>query len=364
MASRLSIDHQVYGDEPTLTTDSSKSDVIKAWNWFNYFRESDDAKTYIITYLKKTGKPELAKQVASIKPLSLRTIGWGCRILTNGGALPHDIETDMWKRLTQLVSVPVKKEVEDVKPQVVVSVQEKVNARSVDVIAHLEDQIDIFIKTGENDFDVAEWLRGQALKPAVAKKIIDFYTPLYAELFEAHKGSDKELRDAYSHLKKTRLKRYMEFVKAIVSAADTQVVVAQTQTKKPRKARKKKVKPASVQIAKLKYKEKDDEFGIKSIKSADIIGAQQLWVFNTKYRALTVLNALGESGLSVKGTTVLGFDEKTSITKKIRKPETVLPRILDGGKIVLRNIMKDIKTRESSAKGRINSDVVILRALK
>lgn len=365
MASRISIDSKFHGDEPTLDVNATNTDIIRAWNWFNYYHDSEDAKGFVIAYLKTQKKKDLLKRVAKVDASKLRSIGWNCRLLSNGSSLPPDMLKDMWVRLEQLAPPDTASEREEpVVTAKVVSIQDRINARASDLIALLEDQIDIFIRNGANEFNAEAWFREQIIKPQVAKKIAAYYSPLYAELFDAYKGTDKELLDAYSHLKKAQIKRYMEFVKSIISVADTQVVAAQTQVKKSRKPRKKKEKPAGVLVSKLKFKASDATFKLTSVKPTDIIGAQQLWVFNTKTRALTVLNAMSHSGLSVKGSTILGFDEKTSITKKLRKPDKILPRVLDGGKIVLRNLMKEIKTREVPAKGRINNEVIILRSLK
>jgi len=360
---RLSIDNQFHGDEPTLSVNSTDGEVIRAWNWFNYYHDSDDAKGFVLSYLKSVKKKELAKRLAKVDAHKLRTIGWNCRILTNGGSLPVGLEKSMWFKLEALTPKEQEEEVV-VETRQVISIQDRINARAGNLIALLEDQVDIFINNGKNDFDIVEWMQKQAVKPQIAKKIVEYYNPLYSELFDAYKGTDKELRDAYSHLKKSQIKKYMEFVKAIISAADTQAVIVQTQIKKSRKPRKRKEKPAGVLVSKLKFKTNDEAFKIASIKATEIIGAQQLWVFNTKTRALTVLNAMSHAGLSVKGSTVLGFDEKTSITKKLRKPDQILPQVVDGGKVTLRNLMKTIKTRDVAAKGRINNEVVLLRAIK
>lgn len=364
MNKRISIDSQFHGDEPTLTSDASDSEIIRAWNWYNYYHDSDDAKAFVISYLKTLKKKDLLKKVTRITPHNLRSIGWNCRLLANGSSLPEHIERQMWESLDKLASTIVDEKPEQAAEKNIISVQDRINSRASDLIALLEDEVDIFITKGKNDFDAEAWFRTQAVKPQVAKRIVEFYNPLYSELFDASKGADKELRAAYSHLKKAQLKRYMEFIKAIISAADIQAVIVQTQIKKSRKPRKKKEKPAGVLVSKLKFKVEDKDFNVSSIKPTDIVGAQQLWFFNTKYRTLTVLNAISHSGLIVKGTTVLGFDEKTSVTKKVRKPNQVLSVITSGGKIALRNVMKELKTRDIIAKGRINIDTVILRALK
>ena len=117
-------------------------------------------------------------------------------------------------------------------------------------------------------------------------------------------------------------------------------------------------------MSKLKYQEHDTTYNIKSVKPHEIIGCSQLWLFNTKYRTLSVINALGNNGLTVKGSTVYSFDEKTSIVKKLRKPESVLTEVMSGGKISLRKVMDNIKCKPKIATGRINNDTILLRAIK
>jgi hypothetical protein len=73
---------------------------------------------------------------------------------------------------------------------------------------------------------------------------------------------------------------------------------------------------------------------------------------------------LGSSGLSVRGTTIIGYDQDSSVTKKLRKPEQVLPVVLNEGKVGLRKIMSGIKTTEQKANGRINEESILLRIVR
>jgi hypothetical protein len=73
---------------------------------------------------------------------------------------------------------------------------------------------------------------------------------------------------------------------------------------------------------------------------------------------------LGSSGLSVRGTTIIGYDQDSSVTKKLRKPEQIIPQVLNEGKFGLRKIMSVIKTTETKANGRINEETILLRIVK
>ena len=100
-----------------------------------------------------------------------------------------------------------------------------------------------------------------------------------------------------------------------------------------RKPRKRKEKSPEKLVAKLKYKIEDTKLGIKSIDPTEIIYAESLWVYNTKTRKLgqyqakvldpRKMNRPG-TGLMVKGTSIIGYDEETSIQKTLRKPEQQL----------------------------------------
>ena len=240
----------------------------------------------------------------------------------------------------------------------VVSIQERIANRANELIADLEVLLDAYYRDGRQ-FKMADWIIKNNVKPQIAQRIATYYKPLYSEAFDALNGKDEQLKEGYSHYKKAQLKAYVEFLRSIVSCAETTATIV-----KARKPRKKKEKPVSVIVSKLKYKAKDDEHKLVSVDPKQIVGCNQLWVFNTKYRTLAVYNAMGPAGLNVKGSTVIGFDEKTSIVKKLRKPTEQLKKLMDGGKIILRKYMDEVKCKPKEATGRINNETVLLRIIK
>jgi hypothetical protein len=363
------LDVKHFGEEPDLRGTVERVDIMRAYNWYSYNCDSDQAKDWIIEYLKEFHKTEkeLIKNANRINPHSCRTSGWNCRILLLGGNLPSKIEQRNLERIRALAfrsnasDASTEEEVikkEEISKQVV-SIQERVANRANDLIADLEVQLDNYYHDG-TQFKASDWLSQHDVKPAIAQRIADYYKPLYSELYDALSGKVPELREAYSRYSKPKLKAYVEFVKSIVSAAETRAVVV----KAARKPRKKKEKPASVVVAKLKFKEKDDTYNVVSVDPKQIVGANQLWVFNSKYRTLAVYNAMGPAGLNVKGSTVIGFDEKTSIVKRLRKPDVQIKKLIDGGKIVLRKFMDEIKCKSKEATGRINTETVLVRIIK
>lgn len=362
-------DEKYLGQEPDLRGKVTDAQVIQAYNWYNYFYDGDQAKSWIIEYLKEFHKSEkeLIKNATRIDSNLSRTCGWNCRILLLGGDLPEKLRERNEARIRTLASAASgecgtsaeaeEDKKEEVKP--VISIQERVTNRANDLIAEIEVELDKFYTNGTM-FKASDWFSQNAVKPQIAQRIADYYKPLYSEVFDALQGKDAQLKEAYSSWKKPKLKAYVEFVKSIISAAEIRAVVA----KAVRKPRKKKEKPASAIVAKLKYKEKDDTLNIVSVDPKQIVGCNQLWVYNTKYRTMAVYNAMGPAGLNVKGSTLTGFDEKTSMAKTLRKPNDQIKKLLDGGKVILRKYMDEIKCKPKVATGRINKDVVLVRIVK
>ena len=131
--------------------------------------------------------------------------------------------------------------------------------------------------------------------------------------------------------------------------------------KKTRAPRKPRAVSVETKLKNLKYQKEDNTFKIASVNPEKILGSQELWCFNTKNKVVTVFRALDRGGLQVKGTSIINYDEKTSFTKRTgRKPEEYVKRVLDGGKIVLRKIMDELKG-DAALAYRINENTILLK---
>lgn len=368
IANRIALSDKHLGDEPIISEKSSRVDLIHAYNYYNYHYTHDDAKKFVLEYTKTKKScaklQELIRRINKINSYDLINLGWNCKILLNGGKLPEEVHTKIWSKLELLVK-KVSADVsapETIDVVSVVSVQDRISQKAKNIISDLEDQIDLQFKNSKHEFNVIEYFNKEVISLPVAKKIVEYYNPVYEELLNVLKGEDSELKEGYKAYKKRDLRKQCDFIKAIISAATTHINNVKVAV--VRKPRKKKTKPAHVLISKLKFARECSDYDLKSVSPTEIIGAQQLWTFDSKKRLLTVFNSIGPVGLTVKGTTILGYDENTSITKKLRKPEVSLKNVLTGGKVVLKKLMQDIKSKEQKAKNRLNSDIVLLRTSK
>ena len=356
-------DEKYMGAEPTVTALSDEMDLARAYNWFNYFYTSDDAKAFTISYLKSINYDrEIIRKLASVKCHELHNIGWNCRLLSTGSTLPDGLWNNIEARIKQLSTnvVETVETAEDQPQKNLVTIQDRIKDRASELIGELEEETDVFFTEGVIQFDIKKWSLEKGIKPQVAKRITEHFRPQYEEITEALQGKDPDLVEAYSRWRKPVLKVMAIFLKKIIDHLD-ETAEAHIATRKPRK---KKVKPPHVLVAKMKYRPDWADLNITSIDPKGIIGATQLWVINSKTRNLSVYHSVDPNGLSVRGSTITGYDEVSSITKKVRKPREVLPQVLNEGKVGLRGIMKTLTTAETKANGRINQDTILLRVLK
>jgi len=243
----------------------------------------------------------------------------------------------------------------------VVSIQDRVREASYKMTEEIETAIEAF-QTDPETFDpkafkVLNLLKAHQAKAAHARVIRDFYARDLDELVEAATTKDEQLKEAYSHLSKIQLRKITAFYQEIVSACE---MLAQ-EAKVNRKPKAKKAVPAEKIIAKLKYKKADEPLKLVSINPADILGAKELWTYNTKSRKLGKYLAAEFQELGVKGTTITGFNEATSVQKTLRKPADQLKEFKAAGKVVLRKFLEDINAVDTRMNGRINEDIILLK---
>jgi hypothetical protein len=251
----------------------------------------------------------------------------------------------------------------EVKPTVIQpSIQDRVRESAYRMTEEIETAIESF-QTDADAFDpkafkVLNLLKAVEAKAAHARIIKEFYSKDLAELEElASGGADEQLREGYSHRSKKQILKLIAFYQEIMSACD---MLAQ-EAKVNRAPRAKKSVPAEKIVAKMKYKKSDEPMKVVSINPADIIGAKELWVYNTKSRKLGKYVANEYMDLGVKGTTITGFNENTSVCKTLRKPEEKLKEFKAAGKVQLRKFLDDINATDTKMNGRINEETILLK---
>lgn len=359
-----SFDTKYLGEEPEFDI-IEEDDLVKlatAYSWYNYFYTSETAKPWLVEYVKKSGNPKLLEAVKAASPNKITiTVCAAARMLNRGTVLPERTIAFLRNKLIEIqAAYELHKAPRATVAQVPkTNVQQHINDQIDNLIADIEDQIDQFTINGyKTDFSMYDHLIKLGVKALQSKRIAEHYIPLRDEFHEVVKTK----YEGYPN--KKNAKAYFDFIGQIVDDcqrhAENQAKVRQV-VRKPRKL---KEVSATKKVAGVKYKVSDQDLKIVSIAPTEIIGAQVLWLYNTKYKYLIRVVAADKNDLGVKGTTVIGFDVDQSVYKTLRKPDAQLKELLSSGKVRLRTFLDDIKTVARPFNGRINKETLILKAIK
>jgi hypothetical protein len=368
----------------------------KAHYYTHYEVESKEWLTRVKLYIKNKYDKKI---VSSINKLPDWKVGgkshWACAayLLENDMAdlVPDGHVKGLDKWILELAEegsalVEEKKAEEKTKKNVYVpTIQERIRDQSQDMIEDIDEWLEGWIADPETfdpkSFDFKKHFNKLQPSQAHARKMKTFYSDVLEDFDELErmptagqlKKMDEhtqdqwaQLKEGYAHLKKGDIKKFRTAIDELMAALDF-IIDSAKATRKPRKA---KPKSATKLVEKLKYAKTDEKYKLASIDPSVIVGANELWVFNTKTRKLGKYVAanidpkgMGRdgTGLSVKGTTIIGFNEQESIQKTLRKPDEQLKAFKGAGKVALRKFMDEIATTDTKLNGRCNPDTVLLK---
>jgi hypothetical protein len=373
-------DEKYTGSEPTwdydraLTFSDEEFDhhLRKSLAYYNYYYGPNDLKKYVVAWLRqhegdnglhKLDKTTIDRYQRSADALTPFTVCALVKAHERGMPLrDRHVEyiLDAVKRVLLLKSddeeVEEKKETKTVIQQP--TIQDRMNEVAKKHILYFEILEDGLFAGETVDPKAYEYLTKNNVPQALIGKIQAVFEPRYAELKEARKGEDEQLKEGYSHYKAADYKRCETFYDKLF--AD---LTAYNQTKKATKKAAVRKPPQKEKIVKnLKYLKQDTATKLVSINPVDIVGAETLWVYNVKNRKIGKYVAEAMGGvLGIKGTTITGYDTNKSVQKTLRKPEEQLKQFLASSKVDLRKFIENIKTTDIKLNGRINAETILLK---
>jgi hypothetical protein len=377
-------DEKYTGNEPiwdydrTLTFSNEEFDhhLRQSFRYYNYYYSTKDLKKYVVAWLRqhegaeglhKLDKTTIDRYQRSADCLTPFTV---CALIK-----AHERGMPLRDRHVEYILDAVKRvltlkadndEDFEEKPEVkksevyVPTIQDRMNEVAKKHILYFEILEDALFAGETVDPKAYEYLIKNTVPQALIGKIQAVFEPRYAEMQLARKGEDEQLKEGYGHYKAADYKRCEAFYDKLF--AD---LTAYNQTKKATKKAAVRKPPAKEKLVKsLKYLKQDAGMKLVSINPVDIVGAEQLWVYNVKNRKLGRYVAEDHGGvLGIKGTSITGFSETKSTQKTLRKPEEQVKAFLASNKVELRKFLDNIKTTEIKLNGRINADTILLKIL-
>ena len=346
------INKKYMGDEPTQA--EIRSNEIRALNWYSTMCDRDDSKGYVRAYLEATGRKAVAKELNKIPdvwwPLYA---GWAARMLALDPTHPSadsckvHIEKSLTNALAHKLSVEKVEEKKADKP----SIQDRVKDKVSEIIGDIEAMLD------GDEFNMYSYLQKTEMPPAHALKIAAFYKPYLEELALGVYG-DKAVLEGYKSYTAKQLKARMEYIAKLITDCERYAGVA----KKTRAVRKPKTVSADKLLKNFKFQKEANDYKLASVAPTKVIGAQELWTFNTKYGTLTHFVALDRGGLSVKGTSIDKFDENQSKSYKTgRQTAKIVDEVAKAGKMNLKKLISTLK--ENGFTARLNENTILLRII-
>lgn len=367
-------DAKYTGDEPVWNTEQAmKMDdatfdnaVRKSMNYYNYYFGPKDLKKYVDEFVRITGKfkeneIKLFDKVAEKDvPITLCSL-----VVAHKSGMPlrgkyGDYVSTTIKSLIDRVKASkadVDKQEGNAAP--VITIQDRLNEKTNELMGMIEGELDLVFQNKSSTFKPFEFLTGHNVPQSQLSKYDAVFNGMLIEFKTAQKSTDEQVKESYRHYKNSDYKRIFAFFESLLEAVQQYKGVKRA----TKKARAKKPINKQKQVSRVKYCKEFTELKLVSINPAEVLGAGELWVYNTKTRKLGKYVADEFATLSIKGTSITNFSETKSVSKTLRKPADQLKEFAKANKVQLRKFLDSIRSVETRMNGRINADVVLLKAL-
>jgi hypothetical protein len=375
------MDEKYTGPEPKWTGADTWSEekLTKTWrdglNYYNYHYTVGDmikyASQYGTQHLKWTKQDVAAFNEVEDWRTGI-TAASCCKMLLNGAPLRQETKEFLDKQFVDVLArgherLAAKKATEG-NTVVKLTIQDRMREKLGETVGEIEGWYDDY-RDGKEIPDMVTWMREQNVPQQFVNQIAEAFSPRIEELEESialrkkknRTDLEDQLVEGYQHITKDKHKVIADFYSRLTAALETYGAVK----KAVRKAKVKKPPSKEKMVKKVKYCVQNTELNIVSINPVDILGSTTLWVYNVKTRKMGKYVAAADAGqLGIKGSTIVGYDEKQSVAKTLRKPADQLKQFAASGKIALRTFLEDIKAVPVNLNGRLSADWVLLKSTK
>lgn len=355
----------VWDTERALAMTQAEFDhhLRKSFFYYNYFYSAKDLKKYVVDWMKDHyTKADVSRFIRSSDRLLPITVCSLIKAHKQGMPLREKELNYIRDRLDEILGSDIPDEVVQntavVAPAAVKTIQDRLNEKTSEHLAHFEGLYDEVVEGETVDPKAYDYFVSNNVPQGQLGKFENYIDTQRMYLTAAMDKLDEQFVEAYKHYRAADFKRHFAFFDNMQTAIDQYRNVK----KATKKARVKRAPNKEKVVGKLKYMREEKTLKLVSINPVDIIGAQELWCYNTKTRKLYKYIADSVTGpLGIKGTSLTGFNTTTSVGKTLRKPEEKLKEFFKATKVQLRKFLEDIKATETTGNGRISADMILLR---
>lgn len=364
------------------TTDEERQGMLHSrLNFYNYAINRKQAKHFAMEWLAINGNKKLAKELNSVTDWMFpATYGYMARMALVGWTLAEDEKNDIVLRAEEAVKLYEAKglkanpEKEKKKhPNIQEIMREKAMLAAGELDYQLDEFIDTKCKSKDRQGKTMEILTNFNVLPqhvTLIKHIFNGYIEEFSQALdiptkkelEQYNEEEQDLilqqAEAYSNFTKPQLKNLIKYCQMIIEEMDGYI-----HYKKSKVVRRRKTQTPERKVRDLKYLKEFEELNLQSVSPVAVIGASEVWLYNTKNRKIQyyVVDKFSRY-FTVKGTTLIGYNSNNSKQKTLRKPEEFFAAFKKAGKPDRRNLFKELKTTPTGVNGRFNKNLIILKA--
>src|SRR6056300_443617 len=229
------------------------------------------------------------------------------------------------------------------------------NKISTTIMQDLLDLEDSWIEGEKTSLDIYSLFKKHGLGASATTPVREVVEGWLLDYEDAYHKRCPDAVEGYSHLKRPELNHRIKACQDMLSDLDR----LKSAAKATRKTRVKAPRAADKQVAKLQYKTEDNDFKLASIPPIQIIGKLRLYTFNVKSRMLTEYVTTATAGFEVSGTSIKNFDQVSSRTIKLRRPDDFIPIVLNKTPKQIDGEWKNLTTKPSVPNGRLNKDTIL-----
>jgi len=369
MAKRgATLEDKYLGKEPLYTGEEefTATEYQKATNWYNYFYKNKDYLPNIYRFAEELmgydkKKISVLRKVKDWKFLKAQKIsqlhfrGW--KFDETSIQRAKDCIAECYKEGLQIKAEVAEKK----KNIVVISPAERTRRKVVDTIWHDWDSEIVeawFDGDYTKKFSCYNRFKMHGLKSNAINIFKSMIEEEYYNIKEAYDKTCDQCVEAYAHIGKGDKRKIMKQFEDCFADLER----LRDSFKAQRAPRALKPKSSDKQVERLQFCKEDVDAKLVSINPVLIPGKRKLFVYNTKNKKLIEFVTSSTNGFVVSGTSIKNFDE-TSRQATLRKPDVILPDVLNRTEKQIEKLWGTITTKINKPTGRINSDCILLRAI-